>query len=686
MLKKYSFILRNLDCANCAREIEEGLKENKELKNVIVNFNTLRLSYETDTVSKDDVIKKVLEIEPEVNVQEINQDDGYEEESSKGEILRLLIGAIITGIGLYLEKVNGINVISVIITLFGYGVLLFKTIKIALKTLFNNHSVNENFLVSLACLGAFCIGQHLEGFMVIILYEIGELLEDKAVNKTRKSISDLMDIKPKFANLKTENGVEKVEPDDVKIGDTIVVKKGEEIPLDGEIVSGSGSLNVSSLTGESRLKNVKVGDSVLSGSINEEGLLEILVKEEFKNSTVQKILDLVENATDKKAKTETFVSKAAGIYTPIVIVLAVLVAALLPICAGISVKDSLYRALAFLVISCPCAIAISVPLSYFSGIGKASKEGILIKGSDYIDSLTKLKEVVFDKTGTLTKGEFTIKEIKQLKNYTKDEILEYAVIGESFSNHPIAKSIIKNAKEIDTSKASNFKEESGKGISYEIDGKTVSIGNSEFVGAEEAKEQTTNIFVKLDNEVIGVICLEDSIKEGVKEGLEKLKKLGIKTKMFTGDNFEAAKNVADELGINSVKAEMLPTDKYSEMEKLINERNEKSQIAFVGDGINDSPVLALADVGFAMGGVGANSAIEASDIVIMTDNIEKIAQSIKISKKTFRIIKENLSFAIIVKILVLVLSTLGILGMASAVFADVGVTLITIFNTLRILK
>jgi Cd2+/Zn2+-exporting ATPase len=708
-LKKYEFTLNGLDCANCAREIEEGLQEIEGLENVVVNFAKLKLSYETDTVNKEDVIKKVLEIEPEVEVEEINKNSAKEKSTEKEEnisktkmqVLRLIIGAAIAGIGLYLEKFENMQILSMIVVLVGYIILLYRTLKNAAKLLIKSHSINENFLVSVSCIGAYFVGEHFEGLMVIVLYEIGKILEEKAINKTRKSISDLMDIKPEYANLKVGDEAKVVSPEEVKIDDIVIIKNGEKIPLDGIVVSGEASLNTASLTGESKLRKVKVGDEVLSGSINEEGLLEIKVTSEYENSTVQKIIDLVENATDKKAKTETFVNKAAKIYTPIVILLAVLVAVFLPMISGVTYTESVYRALIFLVISCPCAIAISVPLSYFSGIGKASKVGILIKGSDYIDSVKDLKEVVFDKTGTLTKGEFSVEKIKNISasKYSDDEILNYAVLGESFSNHPIAKSILKSAKsEIDTSKVTEYKEIAGKGISYKIDGKKVFVGNKDLMSEENdnsnfvenlEKEEVagaTNIFVRVDNEPVGIIVLADTVKAGVKEAIQSLNKMGIKTRMFTGDNLEVAKKVAKELNIDSVKAEMLPTDKYGEMEKIIKNRDEKSKVAFVGDGINDSPVLALADVGFSMGGVGSSSAIEASDIVIMTDDIQKIVDAIQISKNTCKIIKQNLIFAVFVKILVLILSSVGILGMASAVFADVGVTLITIFNTIRILK
>ena len=527
--------------------------------------------------------------------------------------------------------------------------------------------------------------------MVITLYEIGKILEGKAINKTRKSISDLMDIRPEYANLKiSENEIKQVSPDEVNIGDTIIIKQGEKVPSDGIVLKGSASLDTSSLTGESLLYHVREGDNVLSGSINEQGLIELKVTEVYENSTVNKILELVENATDKKAKTETFVNKVSRIYTPIVVLLAIVIAIVMPIIIkNITYAASIYRALIFLVISCPCAIAISVPLSYFSGIGKSSKSGILVKGSDYLDSLKNIKEIVFDKTGTLTKGKFEIRKIDVYdKLYNEKDILKYTVMGEHFSNHPIAKSILKCVNiEFNEKDVKNFKEISGKGLSYSFNENKILIGNSELVDYTKDKTEGTKIFVKLNNDVIGAISLSDTVKEGTKDALDKLKEKGIKIRIFTGDNKRIAARVADELEIKNVQSEMLPTDKYQFLEKILKKyKNSTNKVAFVGDGINDSPVLALADIGISMGGVGSHSAIEASDVVIMTDSIEKINEAIDISKKTSKIIKQNLIFAISVKVLVLILSTIGIAQMSLAVFADVGVTLITIVNTLRILK
>jgi len=529
----------------------------------------------------------------------------------------------------------------------------------------------------------------MEGLMVITLYEIGKILEEKSISKSRKSIKDLMDIKPEYANLKTENDIKKVSPEEVKKGDTILIKEGEKVPLDGIVKKGTADLNTASLTGESKLTQVSENKNVLSGSIVVDGMIEVKVTKEYKNSTVSRILDLVENATDKKAKTETFVNKASSIYTPIVIGLAAIVAIFLPLFTDIPYtgnNGSIYRALIFLVISCPCSIAISVPLSYFSGIGKSSKEGILIKGSDYIDAIKDIKEIVFDKTGTLTKGEFEITKIDTFENYTEQEVLKYAAMGEKYSNHPIAKSIMKANKE-EVAEVQEFKEIAGKGLSYQYNGETVLVGNSVLVEANDTNEEgATKIYVKINDKLAGIIYLGDTVKDGVVETIKELKALGIKTNMFTGDNKQIAEKTGKEIGIQNIKSEMLPQDKYNAFEEIINKKDEKSKVAFVGDGINDSPVLARADVGISMGGVGSESAIEASDVVIMTDNVSKILDAIKISKKTCGIIRQNLVFAITVKVLILFLSTIGLSGMWQAVFADVGVTILTIFNTLRILK
>lgn len=688
-MKKYEFILKDLDCAACANEIQEKLAKNPGLHNVNINFAKLKLTYETDTVSVEEVRKAVKEQEPEVEMisnEKMKEIENKNESKMGAQIARLLIGIIIASIGLYAKLPDAVSTIFIIL---GYVILLYRTAKNAFKMLFASKKINENFLITISCVGAYLVGEHMEGLMVIILYEIGKILEEKSISKSRKSIKDLMDIKPEYANLKTENDIKQVSPEEVKIGDIILVKEGEKVPLDGIVTKGTADLNTASLTGESKLAQVSENKNVLSGSIVVDGMIEVKVTEEYKNSTVSRILDLVENATDKKAKTETFVNKASSIYTPIVIGLAAVVAIFLPLFTEIPYtgnNGSIYIALIFLVISCPCSIAISVPLSYFSGIGKSSKEGILIKGSDYIDAIKDIKEIVFDKTGTLTTGEFEITKIDTFENYSEQEVLKYAAMGEKYSNHPIAKSIMKANKE-EIAEVQDFKEIAGKGLSYQYNGETVLVGNSVLVDANDTNEEgATKIYVKINDKLAGIIYLGDTVKDGVVETIKELKALGIKTNMFTGDNKQIAEKTGKEIGIENIKSEMLPQDKYNAFEEIINKKDEKAKVAFVGDGINDSPVLARADVGISMGGVGSESAIEASDVVIMTDNVSKILDAIKISKKTCGIIRQNLVFAVTVKVLILFLSTIGLSGMWQAVFADVGVTILTIFNTLRILK
>ncbi len=713
-LKKYEFRLEGLDCANCANKIQNKIAENEEYKNVVVNFNTLKLSFETDINVLDEEIEKIVKsLEPEVEVINLKSNNKGNEHNHEHEhehhhehdhkhcdgnchenhdkkdkkkntnIIRLFFGILLMVIATMLNLTKEVRLALIVVA---YCILLFRTSKNAIKLL-KKKTLDENFLVTISCIGALLIGEEIEGLMVIILYEIGKILEEKAVNNTRKSISELMDIRPEYANLKHENHEHKVNPEEVNIGDIIVIKQGEKIPLDGRIVSGTASLNTTSITGESVLREVKENDLVLSGCINEKGLIEVKVTEKYEDSTVNKILELVENATDKKAKTETFVNKASKIYTPIILVLAVLVVILMPLVAKITYIDAVYRALIFLVVSCPCAIAISVPLSYFSGIGKASKKGILIKGSNFLDAIRNIKYIAMDKTGTLTKGKFEVEKIKVYdEDFSEDEILEFAAIGESFSNHPLAVAVLnKYGKVVNQDRVSDFEEITGKGLQYKLDEKTIKIGNAELTDAKEETTIGTIIYVKIENSVIGALVLNDVIKPEAKEAMDGLKHLGISTWMFTGDNLEVAKKVAKEIGINDVKAEMLPTDKYSELEKIIKNKKD-GKVAFVGDGINDSPVLALADIGISMGGIGSSSAIEASDMVIMTDNLNKIGEAIKISKFTNKIIKQNLIFALGTKILVLILSVLGLAQMWLAVFADVGVTLITILNTIRILN
>lgn len=688
-MKNYKYILKGLDCANCAKKIEDAIVKKEGYEDVKVNFSTLKLTFKTDRQSpKKEIVDIISSIEPEVKVLEESENQNKEEHNNL-DIVRIIIGLIIFVIALIFDSNK---IISNILTIIAFIILLYRTAKKAIKQIIKNKILDENTLIVVSAIGAYLIGKTSEGLMVILLYEIGKILEARAINKTRKSISDLMNIKPEYANLKQGNKYEKVIPDEVKIGDIIVVKAGEKIPLDGEVIKGNAEIDNSMLTGESRLQNVSENSKVLSGSVNVNGLLEIKVENIYKNSTVSQILNLVENATDKKAKTETFVSKVAKIYTPVVMVLALLVAIFMPlIISTVTYKESLYKALIFLVISCPCSIAISVPLSYFSGIGKASKNGILIKGSDFLDGIKDIKEIIFDKTGTITTGNFIVSKINTFdENYSKDDILRYIAMGEKFSNHPIAKSILnqfnKKNKEIDVSNVKNFEEVSGKGLEYELADKKIKIGNANFTNAKQEDTIGTVLYLQINEKIVGNLVLSDEIKEGTKETIEKLHKLGINTNMFTGDKKEIATKIANDVKIKDSKYEMLPQDKYNELEKIIISKKENEKVAFVGDGINDSPVLARADIGISMGGIGSKSAIEASDVVIMTDELSKIIDAIFISKKTNKIIIQNLIFAIGVKILTLILSLFGIADMWQAVFADVGTTLITIFNTLRILK
>ena len=705
-MKSYKYTLEGLDCAACAKKVEDEIANTEGYKDVVVNFSTLKLTFKTNKPNpKKEITKLVQKLEPDVEVLEYGEENHDKEEHNGNDIARIVVGIAIYLIAI-IGKFN--TTVTSVLTIIAFAILLYKTAKKGFKQLFKNKVLDENMLIVVSAIGAYLVGKNSEGLMVITLYEIGKILESKAVNKTRKSISDLMNIKPEYANLKQGEEWKQVTPDKVKISDVILVKTGEKIPLDGIVIKGNAQIDNSALTGESKLLEVAENSKVLSGSINTNGLIEVKVEQTYENSTVSQILNLVENATDKKAKTETFVSKAAKIYTPVVMGLALLVAIFMPlIIAGVTYKESIYKALIFLVISCPCSIAISVPLSYFSGIGKASKKGILIKGSDYLDGIKDIKEIIFDKTGTITTGNFAVSKIQAIDaNFTEQDVLKYFAMGEKNSNHPIAKSILKKYEEVfsqnsniimkdnEDNQANNFKienvenfeEVSGKGIQYQYEGKTIKIGNAEFTNADKENIVGTVLYLNIDGNVVGKIILTDEIKPATKETMEKLHKLGINTKMFTGDKKEIAEKIAKEVGIKAVKSEMLPQDKYNELDTIIAKRDEKQKVAFVGDGINDSPVLARADVGISMGGIGSSSAIEASDVVIMTDELSKIVDAIEVSKKTNKIIKQNLIFSIGVKVLTLVLSLFGVADMWQAVFADVGVTLITIFNTLRILK
>ena len=678
-MKKYKYRLNNLDCANCANKIEERLKKEKNLENVVVNFSSLTLSFSSnDDIKIENINNIVTKIEPEVVVTDIKENSAVKKNYN---LIRLIIGIIIAILGLYVDFNN--SIVNKILIILSYIILLYRTFKVSIKMLVKSHTINENLLITVSSVGAYFVEKQMEGLMVIILYEIGKILEEKAINNSRKSIKDLMDIKQDFANRIKNNKTEIINVENVKIGDILLIKKGEKVPIDGVVIEGSTKLNLFSLTGESDLLFVKENNEVLSGSINEKDVIKIKATKLFDDSTVSKILSLIEDATDKKSKTETFVAKMAKYYTPIVLIISLVTFIFLILFTDLSAYESIYRALVFLVISCPCAIAISVPLSYFTGIGVSSKNGILVKGSNYLDLLSRVNKIVFDKTGTLTSGAFNVTDFKMLnKDYDEDYILELYTLGESLSNHPIAKSIVNfTGISIDNKNVKDYKELEGLGISYTYDSKKIKIGNNKLFNMKN--DEGLNIYLSIDDVIISCITINDGIKENVFETLKELKNKNIETYMFTGDSKENAISISHKLNIDNVYYELLPTEKYEKLEELLTKENV---VAFIGDGINDAPSLKRADIGISMGSIGSSSAIEASDIVIMDDDISKINKAISISNKVKRIIKENLIFSIGVKILILILSVFGVANMWQAVFADVGVTIISILNTLRIMK
>lgn len=678
-LKKYKYRLNNLDCANCANKIEERLKKENNLSDVVVNFSSLTLSFmSNDDIKIEDISNIVTKIEPEVIVTKI--DEEVKENKKNYNLIRLIIGVIIALLGLYVNFNN--EIINKILIIASYVILLYRTFKVAVKMLIKSHTINENALITISAIGAYFVDKQMEGLMVITLYEIGKILEEKAVNNSRNSIKDLMNIKQDFANKVVGDKTKVINVENVKINDILIIKKGEKIPVDGIVIEGETKLNLFSLTGESDLVNKKENDEVLSGSINEGKVIKIKATKLFNDSTVSKILSLIEDATDKKSKTETFVAKMAKYYTPIVLIISVITFICFILFTDLTTYESIYRALVFLVISCPCAIAISVPLSYFNGIGVSSKNGILVKGSNYLDLLSRVNKIVFDKTGTLTSGAFNVISFNLLdSSYSEDYILKLYALGENLSNHPIAKSIM-NYVNIDVNeKVKNHKEIEGLGVSYTYDDKKIKIGNNKMFDIKD--DGSLNIYLSIDDKIVSSLTINDGIKEGVENTLSELSKKGIETYMFTGDSKENALSISEKLNIDKVYYELLPTEKYEKLEELL---NDKDVVAFIGDGINDAPSLKRADIGISMGSIGSSSAIEASDIVIMDDDISKINKAISISNKVKRIIKENLVFSIGVKILILVLSAIGIANMWQAVFADVGVTIISILNTLRIMK
>jgi len=696
-MKKYN--LKNLDCASCAAKIEDNVSRLGEVRFVNVSFANSTITIDTDDI--EEVKKKIREIEPEVELeQEENEKtngliSSGELEENKWAIIKAVTGLLILIAGMIFEdKIHNtpFHIAEYIVFGTAYFIVGWKVIALAVKNIVRGQVFNEHFLMTLATLGAFAIDEMPEAVAVMLFYVVGELFQDLAVNRSRRSIKSLLEIKPDYANLLIDGDLARVSPESIKIGDTIIVKAGEKIPLDGEITDGESFVDTSAITGESVPRKVKGRDSVLSGMINQTGLLRIKVTKLFSESTVSKILELVENASSKKAETEKFITTFAKYYTPVVVIGALLLAILPPlIFSGQSFSVWIYRALVVLVISCPCALVISIPLGYFGGIGSASKKGILVKGSNFLDALTQVKTVVFDKTGTLTKGEFKVSEVVTSNGFSKEEILEYAAYAETNSNHPIAKSILDAfGSEPDNKRIKKVEEISGHGIKAEIDDKIVLAGNDKLLHIENIEHaacdvEGTVVHLSIDNNYAGYIIISDTLKDDAIAAIEGLRAKNIQTVMLTGDNKYAASALAKKLNIDNFYSELLPADKVKHLETLI-EETKGGKVVFVGDGINDSPVIARADIGIAMGALGSDAAIETADVVLMTDSPSKVITAIDVAKRTRNIVWQNIYFAMGIKLFFIVLGVFGIATMWEAVFGDMGVALIAVFNAIRILK
>lgn len=717
-------ILEGLHCANCANKIENRVNSLKYVIEASINFSSSKILIKFDeNIEKETIIdlveKIVKELEPDVVVKQIekqgqnvrakkHQHDNCNSECCKSDdyvlykednkILKmsflkknwnLLLGIMLYAAALIFKDKQYINLLLFVAS---YILVGGKVVFTAFRNITRGEVFDENFLMTIATLGAFIIGEYPEAVAVMIFYEIGELFQSYAVNRSRKSIKSLMDLRSDYANLLTENGEKKVDPEQVNIDDIIVIKPGERVPLDGILIDGIGSLDTSALTGESIPRDVNINDDILSGTINLNSVIKIRVTKVFSDSTISRILEMVENAGSKKANTEKFITKFCNYYTPIVVFSAISIALIPPfIINDANFLTWIYKALSFLVVSCPCALVVSVPLGLFSGIGGASRKGILIKGGNYLEALTCVDTVVFDKTGTLTKGIFKVSKVNT-HDISKDRLLEIAALGESFSNHPIAQSIVKEYnKEIDNSRIRDYTELSGYGIKAKIDDEYVLLGNFKLmekynIECNEIQSVGTVIYVAVSDKYVGSIVIEDAIKEDSKEAIKKLKKLGIKNVvMLTGDNKKVAQKVGDELEIDEVYGGLLPGDKVSKVEELLN-NSSRNKVAFIGDGINDAPVLARADIGIAMGGIGSDAAIEAADVVLMKDSINSLVDVIIIGRKTSKILWQNIVFSLVIKVGVLILISFGMSSMWEAVFADVGVTLIAVLNSMRALK
>lgn len=701
--EKY-LILEGLVCTSCGQKIEEKTRAFNGVKNSNINYTNGKLSIELDDPYQWKNIKSkakslIAQIEPDVNIIDMDEDlpsntikrDNISVLSlNKSKLIRFSIGGLLFILALFTDtKIPKLSLFISSYILTGGDIVLR-----ALKNILRGNLFDENFLMSIATLGAFAIGEYPEAVAVMLFYQTGEMFQDMAVTRSRRSIKDLMDIKPEYANIKKGNNTEKVSPESVNIDDIIVIKPGEKVPLDGIVVSGSSMMDTSPLTGESVPRKINVEDAVLSGFINTNGVLEVKVKKTFANSTVSKILELVENAGSKKAPTEKFMTKFSKYYTPVVVFSALALAVIPPlILQDASFSHWLYRALIFLVVSCPCALVVSIPLSFFGGIGGASKKGVLIKGGNFLEALNNAHMVVFDKTGTLTKGNFNVSSIVTKNNISKDSLLKFAAYSESYSNHPIAKSITKYyGKTIDESLIKDYKEISGHGIEAIIDGKKVAIGNNKLMKMNNIDCDTVNttgtvVHLAIDNIYSGYIIISDTVKEDSRNAIQGIKDLGIKkTIMLTGDNKTTAENISKKLGIDEVYSELLPEGKVDIIEKLDSQKPDKSKIVFVGDGINDAPVLARADIGVSMGALGSDAAIEAADIVLMTDEPSKLIDAFKVARKTRKIVYQNIGFSLGIKLIVLIMGAIGMANMWEAVFADVGVALIAVLNSLRVLN
>ena len=705
---KRVFILKGLDCPNCSAKIEKEVGELDGVTSSTVNLMNQTLTVQAGTSVAASLLDTVTTIvhshEPDVEVSEkqleatapVKKDEKaavYNDEDKKRTI-RLAVGAVVYAIGMALTVFAKLPTLAELAFLIvAYVILGWDVVWQAVKNITRGQVFDEHFLMSVSTIGAFAIGEYPEAVAVMLFYQVGEFFQSLAVKRSRKSISDLMDIRPDSATVKRNGVLQVVSPESVAVGEIIVVKPGEKIPLDGIVVDGESMLDTKALTGESVPRSIRKGDEALSGCINQSGLLTLKVTKSFGESTVSKIIDLVENASARKAPTENFITTFARYYTPVVVGMAAVLAIIPPLVLGGGWSEWLRRGFVFLIVSCPCALVISIPLTFFGGIGAASKRGVLVKGSNYLEALNKVSVVVFDKTGTLTKGVFEVANIIPAAGYQKEQVLEYAAQAESYSNHPIAKSILATyGKPIDQKQFSGFEEISGHGISVMVQGKKVLAGDSKLMESEKIAYAAcdaagTKFYVAADGSYVGCILIADEVKPDSKCAIAELKKIGVeKTVMLTGDDERIGKSVADELGLDAYYAQLLPDQKVEKLEMLDKQKRQGSKLAFVGDGINDAPVLARADVGIAMGGLGSDAAIEAADVVLMTDEPSKLVEAIDVAKATKRIVMQNIVIALGIKSVFLVLGALGMAGMWEAVFGDVGVTIIAVLNAMRILK